>query len=52
MDAGERADDLYRAYVGEKKADYYAPLFERFDSGGSTASWNWPSFFIAFFWML
>ena len=46
-------EELYRAAVGEKKADYYVPLFYRFDQpGGSRASWNWPSFFVTFFWLL
>jgi Tfp pilus assembly major pilin PilA len=44
-------DDLYGICVGEK-ANYYVPLFERFDAGGSRASWNWPAFFVTFFWML
>lgn len=52
MDANGRGSELYRAYVGEEKADFYVPLFERFDSGGSRVSWNWPAFFIALFWML
>lgn len=43
---------LYRAAVGESKAEYYLPLFYRFDQGGSRVSWNWPAFFVAFFWML
>lgn len=50
MDA-ERNNELYRALLGDK-ADYYVPLFERFDNGGSRASWNWPAFFVAFYWML
>jgi type IV pilus assembly protein PilA len=28
------------------------PLFYRFDQGASRASWNWPSFFVTFFWLL
>jgi len=45
--------DLYRAAVGPKKEDYYVPLFLRFDEpGASMASWNWPAFFVAFFWFL
>jgi len=54
MDATEQArQDMYRAAVGEKKADYYLPLFERFDRpGGSPVSWNWPAVFVTFFWML
>jgi hypothetical protein len=54
MDATEQArQDMYRAAVGEKKAYYYLPLFERFDRpDGSPVSWNWPAFFAPFFWML
>ena len=47
-----QTEELYRAAVGESKADYYVPLFYRFDQGGSRASWNWPAFFVPFFWML
>src|SRR5690349_20948780 len=48
-----QTEDLYRAAVGEKKAGYYVPLFYRFDQpGASRASWNWPAFFVTFFWML
>lgn len=46
------AEELYRAAVGENKAEYYLPLFSRFDAAGSRASWNWPAFFVTFFWML
>jgi type IV pilus assembly protein PilA len=46
-------EQLYRAAVGEGKADYYVPLFYRFDQpGGSRVSWNWPSFFVTFLWLL
>jgi type IV pilus assembly protein PilA len=45
-----RADeDAAFVETGER---YYLPLFERFDSGGSTASWNWPAFFFTSGWML
>lgn len=44
--------DLYRAAVGDKKADYYLPLFLRFDAGDGRASWNWPALFVPFFWLL
>jgi Tfp pilus assembly major pilin PilA len=47
-----RNEQLYRAAVGEKKADYYVPLFDRFDQGRSLVSWNWPAFFVTFFWLL
>ena len=46
-------EELYRAAVGESKAGYYVPLFYRFDQpGASRVSWNWPAFFVPFFWML
>jgi Tfp pilus assembly major pilin PilA len=45
-------EELYRAAVGESKAHYYVPRFQRFDAGSSRASWNWPAFFVSFFWML
>jgi hypothetical protein len=45
-------EELYRAAVGESKAHYYLPRFQRFDEGSSRASWNWPAFFVSFFWML
>lgn len=47
-----QTEELYRAAVGESKADYYLPLFYRFDQGGSRLSWNWPAFFIPLFWMI
>ena len=46
-------EELYRAAVGDAKAGYYVPLFYRFDQpGASRASWNWPAFFVTFFWLL
>jgi Tfp pilus assembly major pilin PilA len=45
-------EELYRAAVGESKAHYYVPRFQRYDEGSSRASWNWPAFFVSFFWML
>ena len=46
-------EQLYRAAVGESKAGYYVPLFYRFDQpGASRISWNWPAFFVTFFWMV
>jgi hypothetical protein len=44
---------LYRAAVGEAKASYYVPRFLGFDApGASKISWNWPAFFVTFFWLL
>jgi Tfp pilus assembly major pilin PilA len=54
MDSNSSQNEaLYRAAVGESKADYYLPLFQRFDQpGASRVSWNWPAFFVTFFWLL
>lgn len=44
---------LYRAAIGPKKADFYVPKFLGFDQpGASTLSWNWPAFFVSFYWFL
>jgi len=49
----QQYEELYRAAVGERKAHYYVPLFQRFDQPGSKrVSWNWPAFFVSFLWML
>jgi Tfp pilus assembly major pilin PilA len=49
----QQYEELYRAAVGESKAHYYVPKFQRFDEpGASRVSWNWPAFFVSFFWML
>ena len=49
----QQYEELYRAAVGERKAHYYLPLFQRFDQPGSKrVSWNWSAFFVSFFWML
>jgi Tfp pilus assembly protein PilE len=54
MDAAEAGDEyLYRAAVGDSSIHHYLPLFKRFDTpGASRISWNWPSVFVTFFWML
>ena len=44
--------DLLAAYVGPKYQEYYAPIFQRFESGGSSVSWHWPAFFVTIFWLL
>lgn len=49
------ADDqaCYQALVGEKNQAYYLRHFAHFDAAGKTsASWNWPAFFITFYWLL
>jgi type IV pilus assembly protein PilA len=48
-----KREELYRAAVGDSKAGYYLPLFQRFDQpGGSRVSWNWPALFVTFLWMI
>lgn len=52
-EAGDSDGALYRAAVGAKRAEFYVPKFERFDRpGASKTSWNWPAFFVAFYWFL
>jgi hypothetical protein len=52
MPAGHM-EALYRAAVGAKKADFYVPKFVRFDEvSASKLSWNWPAFFVSFYWFL
>ena len=41
----------YELAIG-KNIDYYLPRFERYDSGGSKAGWNWPAFFFTTPWYL
>jgi Tfp pilus assembly major pilin PilA len=55
MEAASREDleALYRAAVGPEKAGFYVPKFLKFDQpGASRLSWNWPAFFVAFYWFL
>lgn len=50
---GATQEESYRAAVGPKKADYYVPRFLKFDQpGASRVSWNWPAFFLSFWWLL
>ena len=49
---GNDVQAYYEAAVGFKNADYYLSRFNRFDSQGLGASWNWPSVFISFYWLL
>lgn len=49
----ENIQEYYEAaVVGYKNTDYYLSKFTRFDSEGSGVSWNWPAFFISFYWLL
>jgi hypothetical protein len=52
-EADPLSEELYRAAVGAKRADFYVPKFLRFDElGASKASWNWPALFVPFYWGL
>jgi Protein of unknown function (DUF2628) len=53
MNATESSrEKLYRAAIGPK-ADFYVPLFLKFDEAGAFGrSWNWPAFFVSFYWFL
>ncbi len=51
--SNEDLEALYRAAVGPKKAGFYVPKFLAFDQpGASKLSWNWPAFFVPFYWFL
>ncbi len=45
-------DDLMATFVGPKNAHYYEQVFAKFERGGGSLSWNWPSFFVTWFWLL
>lgn len=45
-------DNLMGAFVGPKNAHYYEQVFEKFERGGGSLSWNWPAFFVTWFWLL
>lgn len=39
--------------IGPNRQRYYLEQFARFDArGGIGASWNWPAFFVTFFWLI
>lgn len=46
------AQEFYEAAVGFKNAGFYLPKFAGFDATGGGVSWNWPAFFISFYWLL
>jgi Tfp pilus assembly major pilin PilA len=49
----QNVEALYRAAVGPKKAAFYVPKFVGFDQPGAPRlSWNWPAFFVSFYWFL
>jgi len=46
-------EEYYKAIIGPKNQDYYLRHFSRFDDEGKTsATWNWPAFLVAFYWLL
>ncbi len=45
------SDNLMAAYVGPKRAEYYAARFQNIENGQSL-SWHWPAFFISSAWFL
>ena len=46
-------ETLYQATVGPRGQDFYMPYFQRAHQRGYAAiSWNWPVFFVGFFWFL
>ncbi|MDJ0918888.1 MAG: pilin [Woeseiaceae bacterium] len=45
------SDNLMAAYVGPKRAEYYAARFRNVENGQSV-SWHWPAFFISSAWFL
>lgn len=50
--ANDFDQEMFEAAVGPRRTTYYLSRFERFHRGGSRISWNWPAFFISFFWLL
>ena len=44
--------EYYEAALGYKNTAHYMPVFKRFDSEGVSPSWNWPAFFVSFYWLL
>jgi len=46
-------EEIYKAVIGPNKQDYYLRHFSQFDSNGEIGvSWNWPAFFVTFYWFL
>jgi hypothetical protein len=49
----ESLNELFKAVIGPNNRSYYLSRFHRFENNGrASASWNWPAFFIPFFWGL
>lgn len=51
-DNNEDPQKYYEAAIGYKNTGYYLSRFSRFDSEGVGVSWNWPAFFVSFYWLL
>lgn len=45
-------EQMYAAAVGYRRVAFYLPRFRGFDAGGRSLSWNWPAFFVSFYWLL
>jgi Tfp pilus assembly protein PilE len=46
-------EEFYKAYIGPSNQFYYLQRFKRFDEAGKAGvTWNWPAFFITFYWFL
>lgn len=47
------AEEFYKAVIGDKNQAYYLRHFAQFDRNGKAGvTWNWPAFFITFYWFL
>ncbi|MGL4772628.1 MAG: DUF2628 domain-containing protein [Clostridium sp.] len=47
----EEAQD-FMLFVGEKNTEYYMEKYTRYQQNAGFASWNWPAFFLNFYWLL
>lgn len=46
-------DDKYKALIGPNRQGYYLRRFAHFNKRGKIGvSWNWPAFFVGFWWLL
>jgi hypothetical protein len=45
-------EQLYRAAVGQSRANFYAPKFLAFENSDSRRSWNWAPVFFGFVWFI
>lgn len=42
----------FEAVTGYKNSDFYVEKFVEYERGGTSVSWNWPAFFVSFWWLL